>query len=108
MYDSYKNNKSIDVSWLFYGLKAGGKLTTVGKKKVFGQDLFLSGGRAPNGELMIIAGNVESGNAVEIYLLRWQIEVLFQCLKSRGFCFEDTHITVRVIFFIDTTPCLKV
>ena len=24
---------------------------------------------------------------------RWQIETLFGCLKTRGFNFEDTHLT---------------
>lgn len=89
-----KNGKSIEASWLFHGLKAGEQLA-IGKKKIFGHYVFLSGGRAPNGDLMLIASNIECENAVETYLLRWQIEVLFQCLKSRGFCFEDTHITDR-------------
>jgi len=26
------------------------------------------------------------------YKRRWEIEVLFQCLKSRGFNFEETHL----------------
>jgi hypothetical protein len=89
-----KNGKGIEAAWLFYALKSGEQLT-IGKKKIFDCDVFLSGGRAPNGDLMIIASNIECGNAVETYLLRWQIEVLFQCLKSRGFRFEDTHITNR-------------
>ena len=79
--------------WLFYRLKAGEKLTIIKKKKIFSHDVFLSRGRATNGELMIIASNIKTEDAVEIYLLRWQIEVMFQCLKSRGFCFEDTDIT---------------
>lgn len=87
--------KEIDVEWLFYGVKRGGKIAVVGKKNVFGRNVFLSGGRASNSELMVIASNVESENAVETYLLRWQIESMFQCLKSRGFRFEDTQITAR-------------
>ena len=36
-----KNNKSIDVSWLFYYLRAGEKSSIDGKKKIFGQEVFL-------------------------------------------------------------------
>lgn len=32
-------------------------------------------------------------NPIEVYGKRWQIECLFGCLKSKGFRFEDTHIT---------------
>ncbi|MHA7840850.1 MAG: transposase, partial [Gammaproteobacteria bacterium] len=32
----------------------------------------------------------------KIYAIRWEIETLFSCLKSKGFNFEDTHITHRV------------
>lgn len=44
---------------------------------------------------MVIASNVDKDNAVEIYLLRGQIEVLSYSLKFRGFNFEDAHITDR-------------
>ena len=33
--------------------------------------------------------------SIEHYARRWQIETLFSCLKSRGFNFEDTHVTDR-------------
>jgi hypothetical protein len=90
-----KNGKDIDVSWLFYGLKTGEKLALTKTKNIFGSKVFLTAGRAPGGELMIIASNIATDDAIEIYLLRWQIEVLFHSLKSRGFNFEDTHITDR-------------
>lgn len=44
---------------------------------------------------MVITSNVDKDDAVEIYLLRRQIEVLFHSLKSRGFNFENAHITDR-------------
>ena len=31
--------------------------------------------------------------ALEMYKKRWEIEILFGCLKTRGFRMEDTHIT---------------
>ncbi len=44
-------------------------------------------------ELLIIVTNKNSASSVEAYKERWQIETLFGCLKSKGFNFEDTHIT---------------
>jgi len=60
---------------------------------VYGQRVYLSGSRAENGELMIVATHQHAQNAIPIYLRRWEIKTLFSCLKGRGFRFEDTHIT---------------
>lgn len=61
--------------------------------KVFGQKVYLAGSRSERGDLMIVATNKAPGNAIAIYLRRWEIESLFQSLKGRGFRFEDTHLT---------------
>lgn len=58
-----------------------------------GVPVFLAGSRSERGELMIVATNQSPKNAIAIYLRRWEIESLFQSLKSRGFNFEDTHVT---------------
>ena len=47
----------------------------------------------PDGELLIVATDELSGFAIKKYGLRREIETLFACLKSKGFNFEDTHIT---------------
>lgn len=60
---------------------------------VHGQKCYLSAGRSERGELMIIATNQLPENAVAIYLRRWEIENLFQALKSRGFDLETTRVT---------------
>ena len=66
--------------------------------------LFLSASRSPIGELLIIATPCFSAKALEFYKRRWEIETLFVCLKSKGFCLEDTRLTkdVRIekLFFI--------
>lgn len=49
--------------------------------------------RSDKGELVIIATNDKPGCALEIYRQRWAIESLFGCLKTRGFNFENTHMT---------------
>ncbi len=54
----------------------------------------MAAGRSESGELLVVATNQHKAkNAVSIYLRRWEIEVLFQSLKGRGFRFEETHLT---------------
>lgn len=63
------------------------------KIEIFGQKVYVAGSRSEGGELMIIATNVCDKEAISVYLRRWEIEVLFSCLKGRGFRFEDTRLT---------------
>jgi Transposase DDE domain len=49
--------------------------------------------RNDKGELVIIATNDKPEQALEVYRQRWAIESLFGCLKTRGFNFENTHMT---------------
>ena len=46
-------------------------------------------------EYVIIATQYKKNqkNSLDQYKKRWEIETLFGCLKSRGFNFEDTHMT---------------
>ena len=60
---------------------------------VHGQKCYLASGRSHTGEWLIVATNQPPENAVSIYLRRWEIENLFSALKSKGFRFEDTHVT---------------
>ena len=86
----------VDIAGLFYGLKPGEKLALEGKRKIYKNQLYLSGTLGNKGDLVIIVSNIKTDGAVENYYKRWEIEVLFQCLKNRGFRFEDTHITNRI------------
>ena len=61
--------------------------------QIFGQKVYLAGSRSERGELMIVATNQFPKNAIAIYLRRWEIEMLFQSLKGRGFRFEETRLT---------------
>jgi hypothetical protein len=67
-----------------------GMSVEIGKNKVY-----LAGSRSEKGELMIVATNMrlKAKNAINTYLRRWEIDCLFSGLKSRGFRFEDTHMT---------------
>jgi transposase len=44
-------------------------------------------------EYLIVASRERNKYAIEEYKVRWQIETMFGCLKSRGFNFEETHLT---------------
>ncbi len=67
-----------------------GMSVEIGRNKVY-----LAGSRSERGELMVVATNIKLRvkQAISIYLRRWEVECLFQGLKSRGFRFEDTHMT---------------
>ncbi len=45
-------------------------------------------------EYLIVASKERNKDAIEEYKVRWQIETMFGCLKSRGFDFEETHLTM--------------
>lgn len=62
---------------------------------IVGAKVYLAGSRSERGELMIVATNQKPQTAIAIYLRRWEIESLFQGLKSRGFRFEETHMIAQ-------------
>lgn len=67
------------------------------KVSVFGLEVYVScvkykkEGRT---EYLIVASLHRNKYAIEEYKVRWQIETMFGCLKSRGFGFEETHLTM--------------
>ena len=66
------------------------------KIKVFGLEIYVSVVKyQKNGktEYLIVASREQNKYAIEEYKVRWQIETMFGCLKSRGFNFEETHLT---------------
>ena len=77
---------------LFRGLTEGEVRTFDKACVICGVTLFLSGTRLAD-EYMIVVSDVHCTDAIETYLKRWEIETLFGCLKTRGFRFEDTHMT---------------
>lgn len=85
--------KKFVVKKLFKGLELRQQTSYIQPVIIHGQTLFISAGRSETGEYLIVATNQSKTNAVSIYLRRWEIENLFEGLKSRGFRFEDTHLT---------------
>lgn len=80
---------------LFRTQKRGKGVLLSGRRRVLGQEVFLMGMRQHSGEYVIVASNESSPEVLRDYAKRWQIETLFGCLKSRGFCLEATHITQK-------------
>ncbi len=60
-------------------------------RKVFGLSLYMSGQQLSGDEYLILISTLKGKQMVGLYQQRWKIELLFGCLKSRGFHFEDTH-----------------
>lgn len=83
----------VKVASLFYDLKPGDMRTLTGKRVVYGNRVYLTGSRLTSGELMVVASLTDKACAINVYKERWEIETLFQNLKSRGFDMESTHMT---------------
>ena len=92
---SNSRGQRVQVHTLFRTLKPGETLILFGQRTVYQVEVSLSALRLEDGELLIVATGQPCLNAIDSYAKRWQIETLFSCLKSRGFNFEDTHITDR-------------
>jgi hypothetical protein len=78
---------------LFRDLRVGEYKILHGKRKVRGIDLYVIGLLLPDGEYLILVTDNNPETALDDYAKRWGIETLFGAFKSRGFRFEDTHMT---------------
>ncbi len=85
--------KLVKVKTLFRFLKPGEYCILKGKRIVLGQELYVIGLKQPNGDYVIVVTNENHEDALKDYKDRWEIEILFGCLKTRSFNFESTHIT---------------
>lgn len=64
---------------------------------VDGMHLVAEATRSSDNQLVVVvSNNTVASNLLAIYKKRWRIECLFSSLKTRGFNFEDTHITDKV------------
>jgi len=78
---------------LFRDLRVGEYKILQGKRKVRGFDLYVIGLLLPDGEYLILVTDKNPETALDDYAKRWGIETLFGAFKTRGFRFEDTHMT---------------
>jgi hypothetical protein len=85
--------KEQHVRQLFINLRVCQARYLFKQREIFGLSLWLAATRTENGEWVIVATTHEPKEALTRYKRRWSIETLFGFLKSKGFNFEDTHIT---------------
>jgi transposase len=72
------------------------KLKAKRKIEVLGYQMGVSCQRLSETEYLIVGTREIEPQAFAEYEKRWGVETLFGCLKSRGFDFEETHLTKRV------------
>ena len=82
----------IPVMAIFQHLKVEESLVLTRKRLILGQQLYLIGLKLED-EYLLIVTDQKPQTALEDYAKRWHIETLFGILKSRGFRFEETHLT---------------
>jgi len=63
------------------------------KRILFGHELYIGGQKIDDKEWLILISNRPISKGKIYYGERWGIEVLFGACKTRGFNFEDTHVT---------------
>ena len=90
-----RGNKMVSAKNLFRTHRAGAGSLLCGRRRVLGEEVSLMGMRSTEGEYVIVASSTETDEILTDYAQRWKIETLFGCLKSRGFCLEETHVTRR-------------
>lgn len=83
----------VNIDGLFHHLAAGDETVLEGKRMLWGVSVYLAGKRLSDGELLIVAASDLFSDILAVYGRRWEIETLFECLKTRGFNLEDTHLT---------------
>jgi hypothetical protein len=89
-----KKGKTKNAWQLFLSVPKMEIVIAKGTYVIYGQsNLKLSGMRLEKGDFLIIATPNDVANAIEIYAQRWEIETLFGCLKTKGFCLEQTRLT---------------
>ena len=89
-----RGGKETTVEALFYHLPIGKKVSLQGARYITEERIkvYLSASRLDSGELMVVASDCPDDATIEAYCERWEIETLFENLKSRGFDFEATHM----------------
>ncbi|WP_420882940.1 IS4 family transposase [Zooshikella ganghwensis] len=95
-------NQRLPVSRLF-GLQRNEQMSLKKQRDIWGIPVHLSCIMGKQGRV-IIATNEQPETAIRRYAIRWSIETLFGCLKSRGFDLESTHLQdlerLEKLFFV--------
>ena len=85
--------KMVSAFKLFRSLKTNHYCVLKTKRLVWSHKLYIAGTKLSDGDYLIVVSSDSPGDILSDYAKRWEIETLFGCLKSRGFRFEDTHLS---------------
>jgi len=88
--------RAVQARQLFRHCRVGHGEALRGARLLWGERWHVTGMRLPRGAYVIVASECETQTALEEYARRWEVETLFGCLKTRGFCLEATHVTERL------------
>ncbi len=91
----WDGQRSLKSAIVFQDLQPHQSKVLSGKRRLWGHWLYLAGLRQGDGSLLVVATDHAPATAISDYALRWGIETLFGCLKTRGFCLESTHLKDR-------------
>ena len=89
---SGRSHRLMNVTRLFCGNSFQQAVVLSKKRQVLGVTLYIIGLRTAD-DYVILVTNHAPESAMADYKRRWEIEMLFSCLKERGFDFEDTHLS---------------
>jgi hypothetical protein len=88
-----KGGKLMRASKMCRTLKTGERMEFRRRRTLWNQAVFVAVCRKADGDNVLVISSERSGRILLEYGMRWQIETLFGCLKTRGFRLEDTHLT---------------
>jgi hypothetical protein len=88
-----KHGRLIRASKLWRTLPVEAPMECRRRRKLWNTPVFVAVCRKTDGDAVIVVSSERSGQILKEYGRRWEIETLFGCLKTRGFCLEDTHLT---------------
>ncbi len=81
------------VDQVFETLPHGTTVRLAMPEMLYGVPVYVTARRRSDGQTIYLASSWEDTRAMRLYRKRWNIEVLFQALKGRGFDLEATGIT---------------
>jgi hypothetical protein len=88
-----KRGRKMRASKLLRTARIGERIYCRRRRRMCGVPVSVAATRKADNDNVIVISSAESAdNLLSNYCLRWQIETLFGCLKTRGFRLEDTHL----------------
>jgi hypothetical protein len=106
----FDGKNSFNSTVVFSHLKIGEQQVLKHRRRIWGHWVYVSALRLEDNELLVVVTRHKPQSAIVDYAIRWGIETLFGCLKTRGFCLESTHLQDaerlgRMVAFLTIALC---